>query len=228
MSSDPSPAFVGSTDLAEPGSLLVEDQRFALVPDRVLGAEVSDAAFRVYSLQLRLGNTSERSITSPPLLPNPPARVGHCDESSHPLTPTWLGLAMSGTSRQGSDRAHRSPRRSRAVLVRLDDEEYAAIAAAADQAGLTVAGYTAESALSHAHGCTTPTGDLRPTALKELIEARTQVRNQSNALRRALERAGSAGEGGLDISSLINTTNITVNRVDEAVAEIARSLRLDH
>ena len=113
------------------------------------------------------------------------------------------------------------------MLVRLDDDEYAAIAAAADQAGLTVAGYTAESALSRAHGCITPTDDPRRTALKELIEARTQVRNHANALRRALERAGAAGEGGLDISDFINTTNITVNRVDEAVTQVARSLRLD-
>ena len=70
MSTDPSPAFAGSTDFAEPGSLLVEDQRFALVPDWVIGAELSNAAFRVYSLRLRLGNTSECATTSLARLPD--------------------------------------------------------------------------------------------------------------------------------------------------------------
>ena len=68
MSTDPSPAFSGSTDFAEPGSLLVEDQRFALVPDWVIGAELSDAAFRVYSLLLRFGNGSGCRMPSRRLL----------------------------------------------------------------------------------------------------------------------------------------------------------------
>ena len=58
MSCDPSPAFTSSAGFAEPGSLLVEDQRFAIVPDWVIGADLSDAAFRVYSLLLRFGNGS--------------------------------------------------------------------------------------------------------------------------------------------------------------------------
>ncbi len=102
--------------------------------------------------------------------------------------------------------------------MRLGDEEYAAIAAAAELGGLTVAGYTAESALSQAHGCATRNSDPLRMALKELIDARTQVRKYSNALRRAFEETGTAGEGGLVMADLINSTSITVNRMDEAVA----------
>ena len=68
MSADPSPAFSESADFAESGSLLVEDQRFALVPDWVIGAEPSDAAFRVYSLLLRFGNGSDWRMPSRRLL----------------------------------------------------------------------------------------------------------------------------------------------------------------
>ena len=57
MSADPSPAFSDPTDFADAGSLLVEDE-LALVPDWVIGAELSDAAFRVYSLRQRFGNGS--------------------------------------------------------------------------------------------------------------------------------------------------------------------------
>ena len=64
MSRAPSPAFVGWTKFAEPGSLLVEDQRFALVADWVIGAELSDAAFRVYSSLLRFCNGSGRRMPS--------------------------------------------------------------------------------------------------------------------------------------------------------------------
>ena len=43
-------------DFAEAGSLVVEEQRFAVVREWVIDAELSDAAFRVYSLLLRCGN----------------------------------------------------------------------------------------------------------------------------------------------------------------------------
>jgi hypothetical protein len=38
--------------------LLVEDQRFAIIPEWVIDAELSDAAFRLYSVLLRYGATS--------------------------------------------------------------------------------------------------------------------------------------------------------------------------
>ena len=68
MSADPSPAFSDSADFADRGSLLVEEQRFALVPDWVIGAELSDAAFRVYSMLLRFGNGSGCRMPSRRLL----------------------------------------------------------------------------------------------------------------------------------------------------------------
>ena len=55
-------------DLGEDGSLLVEDHTFAIIPDWVINADISDAAFRVYSLLLRFGNTSGCRMPSRGLL----------------------------------------------------------------------------------------------------------------------------------------------------------------
>ena len=50
------------------GSLRVEDQPFAVVPEWVIDTQISDAAFRVYSLLLRYGNTSGQRMPSRKLL----------------------------------------------------------------------------------------------------------------------------------------------------------------
>ena len=55
-------------DLGEDGSLVVEDHTFAIIPDWVINADISDAAFRVYSLLLRFGNTSGCRMPSGGLL----------------------------------------------------------------------------------------------------------------------------------------------------------------
>ncbi len=54
--------------LAAPGSLVVEEQHFAVVPEWVIDAELSDAAFRLYSLLLRYGNGSGSRMPSRRLL----------------------------------------------------------------------------------------------------------------------------------------------------------------
>ena len=59
---------VPSDDYSPPGSLRVEDQPFALVPEWVIDLDASDAAFRVYSLLLRYGNTSGHRMPSRKLL----------------------------------------------------------------------------------------------------------------------------------------------------------------
>jgi hypothetical protein len=55
-------------DFGDEGTLVVEDQRFAIVPEWVITAEVSDAAFRAYSMLLRFGGTSGCRMPSRALL----------------------------------------------------------------------------------------------------------------------------------------------------------------
>ena len=46
------------------GTLVVEEPRFAIVPEWVIDAAVSDGAFRLYSLLLRYGNGSGSRMPS--------------------------------------------------------------------------------------------------------------------------------------------------------------------
>jgi hypothetical protein len=55
-------------ELGEAGSLFVEEQRFSLVPEWVIDSALSDAAFRMYSLLLRYGNSSGCRMPSRALL----------------------------------------------------------------------------------------------------------------------------------------------------------------
>src|SRR3954453_8228597 len=55
-------------DFGEEGTLVVEDQPFAIVPEWVITAEVSDAAFRAYSMLLRFGGSSGCRMPSRALL----------------------------------------------------------------------------------------------------------------------------------------------------------------
>lgn len=55
-------------DLGDPNSLVVEDQAFAIVGEWIITAEISDAAFRVYSMLLRFGGTSGCRMPSRALL----------------------------------------------------------------------------------------------------------------------------------------------------------------
>ena len=55
-------------DLGDDGTLVVEDHTFAIVGEWVITSELSDAAYRVYSLLLRYGGTSGHRMPSRALL----------------------------------------------------------------------------------------------------------------------------------------------------------------
>ena len=55
-------------ELGDPGSLFVEEQRFAVIPEWVIDSELSDAASRIYALLLRFGNGSGCRMPSRALL----------------------------------------------------------------------------------------------------------------------------------------------------------------
>lgn len=65
---DPAPNASVEAELGDDGMLFVEEQRFAVVPEWVIDSELSDAAFRVYSLLLRFGNGSGNRMPSRKLL----------------------------------------------------------------------------------------------------------------------------------------------------------------
>jgi hypothetical protein len=62
------PAQPPTDEQTDSGSLLVEDQRFSIVPEWVIDAEIPDSAFRLYTLLLRYGNSSGCRMPSRPTL----------------------------------------------------------------------------------------------------------------------------------------------------------------
>src|SRR3954451_20307856 len=76
----------------------------------------------------------------------------------------------------GKDRDHQQPGRRRAILLRYTETEFAAIAAAAPDAGLTPSGYTAETALATATHTQPPSTTPSRAPLLEPRDARAQVR----------------------------------------------------
>ena len=63
MSPQDVPSPVGDAD-----TLVVEEPRFAIVPEWMIDADVNDAAFRLYSLLLRYGNASGSRMPARPTL----------------------------------------------------------------------------------------------------------------------------------------------------------------
>ena len=69
------------------GTLFVEEPRFAIVPEWVIDAPISDGAFRLYSLLLRYGNSTGCRMPSRPTLARRLRRsVDAVDRSMRQLT----------------------------------------------------------------------------------------------------------------------------------------------
>ena len=128
----------------------------------------------------------------------------------------------------GRDRNHLRPRRPRQIKVRYTHDEYAAIAGAARDAGLTPTGYVAETALAAANNTQTPSTAPWRTALLELIEARTQVRRIGTNINQAAAAINATGEPPLWLQHALAMTNRAVTHLDEAataVTDVARNDR---
>lgn len=73
-------------------------------------------------------------------------------------------------------RRHHFPARTRVVKVRYDDREHAALAAAADRAGLTVAGFLVGAGLSVAGQGAPPSQAADRKLMAELLQLRLAIR----------------------------------------------------
>ena len=113
------------------------------------------------------------------------------------------GAVMSVTGGQGTgpsagSRSRRRPRedaaRSRAVLVRLTEEEFGELTEAAGRARMARAAYAAEAALSAARGtAAVPDAELRE-ALGEMMRAAGLVRRIGVLLNQAVAKLNATGQ----------------------------------
>jgi hypothetical protein len=112
------------------------------------------------------------------------------------------------------------------VLVRLSDEERAAVAANADAARLAMAAYLAEAgtaplvpAAADADGGAQQ--DERSALLIELMGAHRQVRGAAHNVNQAVAKLHSTGEVPGELAATVDYLRRVAARVDSAVAAIA-------
>jgi uncharacterized protein (DUF1778 family) len=122
-------------------------------------------------------------------------------------------------------RAHQLPGRGRRVQLRLSEEEFAALAEAAREAGLTAAGFAAEAALAAARGEPVPDHRRLRSLLVELMAARTQVRRYGVNVNRAVAQLNANGGAPSWLERAAMGAQRGVARLDDAASEVGRMLR---
>jgi hypothetical protein len=135
---------------------------------------------------------------------------------------------------RGGDRRHRYPGRKRQVFVRLSDEEYTTLAAAAAKAELTTTGYVAEAALAAALDHPAPGSPLDNTGIaraelaqlqRELFAARTALGRVGSNLNQAVTTLHRLGRPPARLHEAVAHCRRVVERVDAVVAQVDGRLR---
>jgi hypothetical protein len=143
--------------------------------------------------------------------------------SPRPGVPTSGGTGQRVRQRApGRDRDHQRPARPRQVKLRVSQDEYATIAGAARDAGLTPSGYAAETALAAAAGADPPSAVPWRTALAELIEARTQVRRIGTNINQAARAINADGEPPTWLEHALTITERAIQSLDVSAAALQR------
>ena len=126
--------------------------------------------------------------------------------------------------RSARKRTHREPGRRRAVNVRFDEAEYAAIVAAASRVDLSPTAYVGMAALSAARGTEAPGAPLRE-ALTELMQARTAAVRIGVAVNKLAAKALAGAEITTgELAAAAAAAARSVGRVEDAAAMVHRRL----
>ena len=110
-------------------------------------------------------------------------------------------------------------------MLRYDEQEYAAVAAAAAKTGLTPTGYAAQVALAAATETAPPAGEPLREALTELMAARIQVRRFGVNVNQAVRELNATGDVPEWLDRAVALASRAVAQVDEAAERLARSRR---
>jgi hypothetical protein len=138
-----------------------------------------------------------------------------------------------GRAAHGGDRRHRFPGRTKQVFVRLSNDEYDDIAAAAARVDLTPTGYVAEAALAAA-GATTPVDGQDGSGItrselaqvqRELFAARTALARVGANLNQAVAALNAAGRPPGSLGDAVEQSQRVLDRLDAVIATIDGRLR---
>jgi len=141
---------------------------------------------------------------------------------------------MSVTQEHGSrpsagSRSRRRPReeaaRSRSVLLRFTEEEFAELEEAAGRAGLAKGAYAAEAALSAARGTAAEPDTVLREALGELVRAAGLVRRIGVLLNQAVAALNATGQRPGQLDECARVCMDRVARLDDAAEQVRRTVR---
>lgn len=109
--------------------------------------------------------------------------------------------------------------------MRLSEDEFVDVVAAARRAGLTPTGFAAEAALAAARGGRPPRQEPWREALSEVMTSRTQVRRSGTNVNQAVRALHTTGEAPDGLVRAIAVASRAVEELDRAAAELVRRLR---
>ncbi len=123
-------------------------------------------------------------------------------------------------SRAFRHRRHRFPARDRVVKVRYDDREHAALVAAAERAGLTVAGFLAGAGLSVAGQGPPPSQAADRELLVELLRLRLAIRRYAVNVNQAVATLHSTGDAPVWLARAVAGAHQAVLSADAATRRV--------
>jgi hypothetical protein len=142
-------------------------------------------------------------------------------EDAAPALDHAVGVEAEVSPRAVRHRRHRFPARVRVVKVRYDDLEHAALAAAAERAGLTVAGFLAGAGLSVAGQGPPPSQAADRELLVELLRLRLAIRRYAVNVNQAVAALHSTGDAPVWLSRAVAGAHQAVLSADAATRRVA-------
>ncbi len=141
-------------------------------------------------------------------------------EDAAPALDPAAGVESEAPSRVVRHRRHRFPAHERVVKVRYDDREHAVLAAAADRAGLTVAGFLAGAGLSVAGQGPPPSQPADRELLAELLRLRLAIRRYAVNVNQAVAALHSTGEAPVWLLRAVAGASQAVVSADAATRRV--------
>jgi len=149
-------------------------------------------------------------------------------DSDQPERPDDEGQSDSPSGEDGGravrHRRHRFPARTRVVKARYDEQEYAALAAAAERARLTPSGFLAGAGLAAAGQGPAPTQSVDRELLAELLSLRGAIRRYAVNVNQAVVLMHSTGETPVWLSRAVTGVHRAVASADAATQRVARRM----
>ena len=147
--------------------------------------------------------------------------MNHEDGDDVPASDPSAAAEAEALSRVVRHRRHRFPARDKVVKVRYDGCEHAVLAAAADRAGLTVAGVLAGAGLAVAGKAPPPSQAADRELLTELLRLRLAIRRYAVNVNQAVAALHSTGEAPVWLSRAVAGADRAVLSADAATSRIA-------